>query len=160
MSKNLGNHLPVKTTSLLGYNNSRRRNSAIFLLTVDSESYPHVALLSPYQVVSINPERLLVAVHSTSRSCAFLISEGRGTLILQLPPAVQYVRCNFVVADEEGYTDESLGERLFYATVQEVLEDYSKLAPLTSELLFDETNTYAQYSEGFNRLRRISEKQP
>lgn len=158
MSSNLGNELPEKTLALLSFLNKSRKNSAIFLLTTDRESYPHVALLSPYQVVAVNSRKLLVAVHSSSRSCNLLKSGRKGTLIVQLPPAVQYIRCDFSESGEEDYSAGKLGENLFLATVLETLEDYSEKAPFISELAFDETNTHDPYSEGFERLSNISRR--
>ena len=158
MSQNLGSKLPDKTFNSLKFSNETRTNSAIFLLTKDGESFPHVALLSPYQVVAVNRVKLLVAVHSASRSCAFLASDGKGTLILQLEPAVQYVKCRFSESDDKGYSSGEYGEKLFNATPLEILEDYSDKAPFVSELRFDETNTYGPYSEGFGRLKKIAEE--
>ncbi len=160
MSQNLGNRLPEKTFKSLKFTNESRKNSAIFLLTEDSESFPHVALLSAYQVVAVNRSKLLVAVHSTSRSCGFLATEGKGTLILQLEPAVQYVKCSFAESGDKGYSSGEHGEKLFVATPTEILEDYSDKAPFVSELRFDETNTFGPYSEGFGRLRKIAETDP
>lgn len=155
MSENLGEKLPENTFTFLKYSNEKRKNSAIFLLTVDEESYPHVALLSSYQVVARNPSELVVAVHSTSKSCSYLDKNGRGTLILQLSPAVQYIKCLFRELTEEEAGTVGSGEKLFSVTIAEVLQDYSDKAPFVSELLFDEKNTFKPYSEGFKKIKSI-----
>lgn len=157
MSQNLGNKLPEKTFNILAFTNSTRKNSAIFLLTEDNESYPHVALLSPYQVVAFSMNRMLVAVYSNSASCRYLSSNGKGTLIIQVEPAVQYVRCTFSESEEEDYASGKQGEKLFVATIVDVLEDFSENAPFISELIFDESGVLGPYREGFQRLSKISE---
>lgn len=148
----MGKELPDRVLEATIYTNSMRRNSAIFLLTVDRGSFPHVALLSPYQVIALNSTRMLVAVHSASRSASFLKKNGKGTLILQAKPAVVYVKCSFRLLPDIDLTVSGIPESVYSATPEEVLEDYAEKAPFLTELKFDETFTRDPYMKEFNHL--------
>ncbi|MEM3191297.1 MAG: hypothetical protein QW292_04240 [Candidatus Parvarchaeota archaeon] len=138
----------VKT---LGYKNLERKNSVIFLLTVDNDGFPHVALLSPYQVVAVDENRLLIAVQKGTRSQMYLKEKMRGTLILQLKPAVYYVEFEASPAPNWG---EYKKEALYSCSVRNVLEDYSSKAPFISELKFYHEEIYKDYTAGFDDIRK------
>lgn len=158
MSENLGKELPANAFDFLSYSNKTRKNSAVFLLTVDEGSYPHVALLSPYQVVAVSSSKIIFAIHSNSRSCNYALEKRKATLILQLRPAVQYIRCDLEIIAENVFTIGSQYESVFSTSSFDVLEDYSEKAPFVSELQFDETYTHEPYSEEFTKLKSLAKK--
>lgn len=149
MSSSYGNRLPQKAVDFLHKDNSIRKNSAIFLVTSDLEGYPHVALLSPYQVVTCNDQVLYIAVHRGTRSQQFLERDMKGTLILQIQPAVEYLK---ISVKEDPDWDSSNNDVLYRAEPSEVLEDYSDKAPFISELLFDQEYIYESYKAGFDKI--------
>lgn len=151
MSTSHGRMLPDKLLKSLHSENARRENSAIFFLTVDESGLPHVALLSPFQVVSDKPDRFYLAVHRGTRSQQFLQKEGQGTLIVQLQPAVFYIK--FRATESKGW--ESIMDNVLYtAEPLEVLEDSSEKVPFVSELRFDSGEILDIYTAAF---REISE---
>lgn len=150
MSTSLGNKLPDRLVKFLENENLKRKNSAIFLVTSDPEGYPHIALLSPYQVVIKDSRTLFIAVHKGTRSQKFLEHEGKATMIVQLQPAVEYIKFQIARADDWG--SEKM-DSLYVATPTEILEDYSDKAPFTSELEFDEKKIVDAYREGFHKMR-------
>ena len=148
MSTSHGNRLPEKVVDFLHFNNKIRKNSAIFLITSDQDGYPHVALLSPYQVVAGSEQELYIAVHKGTRSQQYLNIQMKGTLILQMQPAVEYLKIS--VHEEQGWVSRN-DDVLYRAVPTEILEDYSDRAPFISELLFDQKNIYGHYKAGFER---------
>ena len=148
MSTSYGKRLPEKAVEFLHFNNRNRKNSAIFLVTTDQDGYPHVALLSPYQVVTTSEQELFLAVHKGTRSQHYLHTQMKGTIILQMQPAVEYLKIS--VREEQGWVSEN-EDVLYRAVPSEVLEDYSDKAPFISELLFDQKNIYEHYKAGFER---------
>ena len=148
MSTSYGDRLPQKAIDFLHFNNRSRKNSAIFLVTADPDGFPHVALLSPYQVVDGSDNELYLAVHKGTRSQQFLHTHMKGTLILQLQPAVEYLKIS--VHEASGW-DSRNDEVLYRAVPTEVLEDYSDKAPFVSELLFGQKNIYEHYKAGFEK---------
>lgn len=148
MSVSLGKVLTSKALDLLHYDNTERRNSAILILTVDRGHFPHVALLSPYQVVAASPHRLYLAVHRGTHTHGLLGKEMRTTLVIQVEPAVEYIKCNLQAAkDWEHNTDD-----LYLASPSDILEDYSEKAPFLSELRFDTKRIYDAYRTEFNDI--------
>lgn len=153
MSTSYGNTLPGKFIEALGAENAERRNSAIFILSSDREGFPHVALLSPYQVVASGAGKLLIAVHEGTRTQQYLEDSMKATIIVQLEPAVEYVKCRLEKVHD---WNPGTGEALYAASIHEVLEDYSDKAPFVSELLFDQNNIFTQYSAGFQNIRKYA----
>lgn len=151
MSTSFGNKLPPRVLGSLHHDNTERENSAIFLLTSDDSGVPHVALLSPFQVVTTSPKTFMVSVHKGTRSQKFLEKQKKGTLIIQMQPAVDYVK--FRVEEAAGWSS-ARDEILYSATPLDVLEDYSDKAPFISELRFDSKEILEDYTAGFQEIRR------
>lgn len=149
MSDSLGNRLPDRLLQTLHWENPERKNSAIFILTVDETDRPHVALLSPFQVVTVRPELFYLAVHRGTRSQQFLERQKKGTLIVQLQPAVQYIK--FKVNEIPEW--ESIMDNVLYAAEPvEVLEDSSEKVPFISELKFDSSEIIEIYTTAFREI--------
>lgn len=149
MSTSLGNRLPDRLLNYLHWKNPERNNSAIFFLTVDQTGGPHVALLSPFQVVTVQPDLFLLAVHRGTQSQRFLEKEKRGTLIVQLQPAVLYVK--FRTEEVTGW--ESIMDNVLYrAEPVETLEDSSEKVPFISELKFDSSEIIDIYTTAFREI--------
>ncbi|MDA8144407.1 MAG: hypothetical protein M0T81_10540 [Thermoplasmatales archaeon] len=156
MSHDLGMKIPGKIMKVLGEKNSNRENSVIFLLSQNDSGYPHVALLSPFQVLCLNQTRLLVMINSFSGTTQNISMNGKGTLIIQSLPGVEYLKCKFerYVAANSHIDIES--ESLFLAETVSVLEDFSEKAPLISELLFNAESVEEKYSGNFLRMLRLA----
>ncbi len=159
MSHDLGTKIPRKILKVLGEKNSDRKNSVIFLLSQNDSGYPHVALLSPFQVLCLDQTRLLVMINSFSGTNQNISMNGKGTLIIQSLPGVEYVKCRFerYVAVNSHIEIES--ETLFLAETVSVLEDFSEKAPLISELLFKAESVEEKYSGNFLRMLRFAREE-
>lgn len=157
MSVSMGNRLTEICTRVLDVASERRRNAAVFLLTTDNEGYPHVALLSPYQVIAMSNSVLYISIYSGSRSSTFLSDRKFGTVVVQTPPGITYVKCNF-----EELTDRidiiGTDRKVFRAIISEVLLDESDNSPFTQQLEFLETDVKGMYTEEFRQLRSIAQK--
>lgn len=150
MSTSLGDKFPSRILDYLSVENENRDNTVIFLLTSDNEGFPHVALLSPFQVVTTKDSEFLMTVHHGTNSQKFLQRMLKGALILQADPAIDYVK--FEVELIEGWKS-ARDEVLYRATPVEILEDYSEKVPYLSQLKFDSTEIIKDYSAGFKEIK-------
>ncbi len=156
MSKSLGKNLPPALYEQLRHDNPNRQNTAIFLVVRDDDGFPHAALLSPYQVVAPRPDRVYVGIHMGTKTEGYLQKQNIATLIVQVKPAVFYIKCRTAKTSEWDHPK----DRLYNLEVSDVLEDYSESAPFVSELRFSETNTIAPYSEEFENIRKYASENP
>lgn len=152
MSNSLGNTLPARILDYLHIGNPQRDSSVIFLLTSDPDGFPHVALLSPFQVVTTSETEFILAVHKGTRSQLYLEESRKATLILQATPSVDYVKFN--AEKIEGWNSKR-DEVLYRAVPVDVLEDYSDIAPYTSQLKFEPKEILSDYSAGFEEIREF-----
>ena len=67
---------------LAGHGPARHRTLVLPLCTVDPDGWPHVALLSPTEIVAIDPATLRAALYADSRTTAYLRQTGRATLLV------------------------------------------------------------------------------
>lgn len=157
MSKDLGRKLPRRALVKLDSSIQERSNYAIFLVTTDDSGFPHLAMLSPYQVVATSASRMHAAVHSSSHSAEYLRKSGKGMLVLQTPPSVMYVRCSFVPREVKRL--EEKGEDFFDVGVINVAEDYSDMAELVTPLTFDPSKVKDTYTEIFRLVAEASSRE-
>ncbi len=151
MSKSLGNTLPARALDYLHVGNGNRDNTVIFLITSDPSGFPHVALLSPFQVVAVSESEFLIAVHKGTRSEHYLGENRKATLIIQDKPSVDYIK--FQAERVEGWVS-GKDENLYRAMPIDVLEDYSDLAPYVSQLKFEPREILEDYSAGFEEIKK------
>lgn len=151
MSKSLGNSLPARALDYLHVGNAARDNTVIFLLTSDPSGFPHVALLSPFQVVTTSDREFMLAVHKGTKSQHYLEENRKATLIVQASPSVDYIK--FQATRVEGWVSKK-DEILYRAEPVDVLEDYSDMAPYVSQLKFDPRKILEDYSAGFEEIKK------
>lgn len=154
MSISLGTRLPETVMENLLFSNEKRENTVFFLLTVNHSEFPHVALLSPYQVVAQNHEKMFLLVHRKSRSQVLLRSKGRCTLIIQDLPSVLYLELN--VKRDNSWEDEE--QALYSASIVDISKDFAEKSPLISDLRFQEKDVREDYQLSFGRLKAHMEK--
>lgn len=156
MSRSLGKSLPEEVYELLKQDNPDRKNTVILLAVRDDDDCPHMALLSPFQVVASTPDRFLVAIHIGSRTESFMEKWTNVTLVIQVLPAVFYVKCKMTKVDDwEDPVDE-----LYRAEISDVLVDSSDTAPFLSALTFDAKVVLPSYSEEFGYIRKYAIEHP
>lgn len=157
MSKSRGKSIPESLRNELDSTNKKRDNRVIFLLTVDGEGFPHVALLSPFQVLVMNSCEVLFAVHSSSGTASYLTSRGRCTLIFQSSPSIIYVKVESSAVKDAIELEGAYSDLVFEGEVLEVLEDYSDKAPLISDLKFRVEDVSQWYEAEFRKLSILAE---
>lgn len=150
MSTSLGNFLPKRILDYLNYRNDRRDNSVIFILTTDENGFSHVAMLSPYQVVASSEKELYFTMYEGTKSQKYLQDAGRGTLIVQADPSVDYIK--FQCVQIRGWKSRR-DELLYKAAPIDVLEDYHEEVPYPSRLRFDTKTILQDYTLGFEEIR-------
>lgn len=150
MSTSFGNRLPQRIVNYLNVENESRDNTVIFFLTSDEEGLPHVALLSPFQVVVTGETEMFVSVHIGTKSQQNVQRDLKGTLILQADPAVNYIKFKAEFIEE---WESKRNEVLYRIEPLEVLQDYSEKVPYLSQLKFDSTEIIEDYSAGFVEIR-------
>lgn len=158
MSRNLGKSIPESILGKLGRGSRERENSVIFLLTVDANGHPHVALLSPYQVLIMKNGEILFAVHSSSGTASYLSSQGKCTFIFQSPPSIAYVKTEVREMKGKIIGRGPFRNLVFTGYVSEVLEDYSEKAPFISDLRFRPDDVSSLYEEEFRGLSGIADE--
>src|SRR5688572_1439861 len=67
-------------------------DQAILICTVDSNGWPHPAMLSYFEVAAIDRHNLRLAVYTNSRTCANMRERGKATLIIVDTGLVCYLR--------------------------------------------------------------------
>ncbi len=155
MSENLGKSLPNSIYSLLSKDNRNRENSVIFILTMDREGFPHVAMLSPYQICAAETNSFVFSIYSASSSCNNLKRDRRSTLIIQADEGVYYVKCETFPVDPnpENRID---GHSIFRSSNLFIAFDHSEKAPIVSETRFLDSNIRERYTAEFILLAKTA----
>ncbi len=137
--------LPKGLCELIRRENPVRSNTVIILVTLDYSGYPRPCLLSPYQVVcGRGPNEVLVAVNTGSTTHSNLLERAKCTLIFFTPPTAVYVK-----GETSKIRDAADGNTLFRVTLREIKEDYSEVAPIITQPLFDDSKVKPQYTQTY-----------
>lgn len=155
MSENLGKSLPNSIYSMLRKDNRSRENSVIFILTIDSKGYPHVAMLSPYQVCAADDSSFVFSIYTTSSSCNNLKGDGRSTLIIQADEGVYYIKSKTSPLDPNP-ENRINGHTIFRSSDLSIAFDHSEKAPIVSETRFLDSGIKERYTAEYMALARIA----
>ena len=157
MSIKLGNKIPASVIETLNSGNPIRSGAVIFMISTDPRDFPHIALLSPFQVIIEDSSTLYFSVYKDSSTHDYLVKNKKFTLILQDVPALLYLKCQIIPAEiEDKQYDET--HHFFKAEPIEILRDVSEKAPLTSEMLFDTDQIATDYTHEFVELSQFIRK--
>ena len=95
MSKLLGNELPVDLyRRLLGNDLEQSAEKVILLATVDEDGWPHLAMLSYFEVFAKDPRTLRLATYNGSRTTQNMRANGKATISIIDERIVYYVKGN------------------------------------------------------------------
>jgi hypothetical protein len=142
--------LTPEAYDLFRSDNETRKNVVVMLLTSDDSGYPRVALLSPYQILAIDNKHLFVNVYRGSKTNRNLLEKKKATLVVVTPPSMQYIKVSEV--SHSNHKDDTSNEELHEFYVDETRSDFSPDAPITTSLIFDETNIKDDYEKSFNAM--------
>ncbi|PSO07905.1 hypothetical protein B9Q04_08370 [Candidatus Marsarchaeota G2 archaeon BE_D] len=139
---------PKRLYELIRSENPVRSNTVIILVTLDHSGYPRPCLLSPYQVVGgREPEEILVAVNPGSTTHSNLLERARCTLIFFTPPSAVYAK-----GEASKIRETSDGNTLFRVALIETKEDYSEVAPIITQPLFDDSKVKPRYIKTYMEI--------
>ena len=154
MSIKLGNRIPENVVEVLNLENLQRKGVVIFMISTDPQNYPHIALLSPFQVIIDAGHTLYFSVYTKSSTHDFLVKNKKFTIIIQDVPALLYMKCQIIPAEiDQDQPDDT--HHFFRAEPIEILRDVSERAPLTSEMLFETKEINRDYMQEFLELSRF-----
>lgn len=125
------------------------------VITVDDESWPHVALLSVGELLVPTGDVLLVALWPSSRTTANLKAHGRATLTFTAGGAQWLARLHVNYVAEIGEPARSA----FRATLDELRRDEVPYATLTSGITFalvDPDEVLPRWERTLAALRSLS----
>jgi hypothetical protein len=154
MTKYIGNILPESIFSSISADIIKRENTAIFILTQDSNGYPHVAMLSPYQFSAISREQFIFSIYPSSESCSNLRDRKKSTFIFQMDGGVYYVKSQVEEIKENPFLNAS--HSVFISSGLWVGFDHSERALITSYTRFQDAGVIEDYRREAENLIRIS----
>jgi len=93
---------------------------------------------------------LYLCVHSGTTTDHHLATKKKGTLVLFLPPRAIYVKFQVAIS----FTIDDEREKVYGTTVTGLKVDYSEEAPITSPVLFDDTNIKMEYQLRFTKMMK------
>lgn len=102
---------------------ARRLGSALPLVTLDAQGYPHPMVVSYLEVRAYDPGTLGLVIHARSGSARNLRERHVATLIVIEPDATVYVKMRVVDGPLDVPGDDRLGLGYFLLEVEEVIED-------------------------------------
>jgi hypothetical protein len=93
MSRSLGNVLPDSvTTRLSGRDLQSVADQVVIVCTVDDDGFPHVALLSYFEVLATDRRTVRIATYRDSRTTRHARKTGKATLVLVDARVAYYVK--------------------------------------------------------------------
>jgi flavin reductase (DIM6/NTAB) family NADH-FMN oxidoreductase RutF len=115
----VGNELPAGLYDRLSANARRNRGKVILILTVDSKGWPHIAMLSHWEVLARDRKNVGIATYASSNTSKNLRRTGKTTIVVTDRKMAYYVKG---MASPEGL-HRSTSNRIFNVRVKQVLED-------------------------------------
>jgi Pyridoxamine 5'-phosphate oxidase len=110
----------------------------ILMLTVDEESWPHVAMLGHWEVFAPNERTIRAATYLGSRTCNNLLRDGKVTLVFVNETMSYYVKGDARLTRERMSSDSS--NSLFTVTVAQVYEDVLEGAGIKTGITFSKSS--------------------
>ncbi len=134
MSQDLGGHLPPSLFRKLHQGERKdAQGEAVVLLTVDRAGFPHVALISWYEVVALDRGTLRLALRATSQSSQNLRERRIGTLVFVGGGAAYYAKGR---VEAESSLPLFPDQTAFRLRMEQVLEDKKRGIPLLHGIRF------------------------
>jgi hypothetical protein len=151
LTENKGKKLPEDTFRILSASNSDRKNIVIPLLTIDEMEFPHVCLLSPYQIVSETSAGVYFMIYPDSQTRQNLDRKGRATLLIPESIGLLYVKGETRYLQEIHFSD-GTSQCLYLITELQVTLDKSEVAPINSNLTFETSIIGKAYQRKFQEM--------
>jgi pyridoxamine 5'-phosphate oxidase-like protein len=128
-----GTELPPKLLDYLG-SLGKHKGKVLLALTTDRKGWPHVAMLSHWEIFARTTKDMRIATYASSRTTENLLRTGKVTMVLIDRGMAYYIEG---AASPRG-TQARLSNRFFDVKVQRVLRDELPGARITSGIRYTE----------------------
>ncbi len=126
--------------------------NVILLATSDKEGWPHIAMLSNWEVFAKDGTNIRVAAYDSSTTTANLLRNGRATLALIDRGMTYYVKGKATLLKRNAESDAY--NSIFKIRVSEVLEDKLLGTKITSGITYRKEKGVEPHEELYEELTR------
>ncbi len=151
MSRLTGKTLNGRVLRKLRGNPSRSGN-VILLATSDKEGWPHIAMLSNWEVFAKDKTNIQIATYDSSTTTANLLRNGRVTMTLIDSGMTYYVKGKATLLKRHAESDAY--NSIFGIRVRKVLEDKLTGTRITSGITFRKEKGVEPHEELHEELTR------
>jgi flavin reductase (DIM6/NTAB) family NADH-FMN oxidoreductase RutF len=130
--------------------------TTLLLVTVGDDDWPHIAMLSPGEVLVTEDDGLALALHASSGTCRNLRRDGRALVSVVAEGVAYRIRIRAQHVPEPPLPG---ADALFTAGVERIDEDrvgYARVLHGTTYELVDEERTVERWTAKLDRLRALA----
>lgn len=157
----LGSHLTKELLRKIRKETNLYTNEVVFLVSVGSDGFPNVSLMSYLDISVLSPKTLILAIGQNSSSKKNLARSGLGSFIFWVGKnhGLYYVKGKFRLVRERLHsTIEGFTCSVFFMNVEAVSQDHSSKARIVSTVTYDRRRTNRTHFELSKELVKISQK--
>ncbi len=133
MSRALGNQLPDSIVRLLdGTDLPQRWGQTLLLTTVDNNGFPHFAILTYGEILSVGPTELRIGMYPNSSTTRNMQARPEATLLMVVGEAIYYIKGR--AASRPSKSEATVR---FDITPEAILVDDEPGARITSGITFE-----------------------
>jgi Pyridoxamine 5'-phosphate oxidase len=136
MSRLVGRALNRELLGYLTGDPASKKGSVVLVATTDQEGWPHLAMLSHWEIVAKDRKNLRVATYTGSKTTANMKERGKVTAIAVDGGMTYYIKGSARVVREEMKSD--AGNTMLNVRVDEVLRDELPGAEIVSGIQYRE----------------------
>ena len=152
MSRLLGKILNRRLRNHLSRRPSSEGGNAILLATSDNEGWPHIAMLSNWEVFAGDKTSIRIATYDSSVTTANLMRNNRATLVSVDNGATYYVKGMAILLKKHAKSDAN--NAIFEMRVRKVLEDKLPGTKITSGITYTKEKGVEPHEELYEELKR------
>lgn len=147
----VGKELPSRVLSILGRSAGRNKGKVLLILTTDSSGWPHVAMLSHWEVFAGDAKNIRIATYASSGTTENILRTKKVTVVL-----VERATAYYVKGTAEPQVAPKLGGNLFFnVRVDSVLKDGLPGSKITTGIRYVEERKVESHED----VRRKIEKE-
>jgi hypothetical protein len=152
MSRLLGKELPDSLLEYLGGKIARQARNVILVVTVDPEGWPHVAMLSHWEVLARDKRNIRMATYASSSTTANLQRTGKTTLVITYGGTTYYIKTTAALLLRNRSGDQS--NCIFNLTVDKVLQDELQGTEIATGITYSEKGGAEPHRLVYEELRK------
>src|SRR5882762_775807 len=161
MSKLVGDQLPDDLYQrLLGNDLEQRAEKVILLATVDEGGWPHLAMLSYFEVIAKDQRNLRLATYNSSRTTRNMRANGKATISIVDERTVFYIKGNVVEITREmecAPQNSKLHFRVEQVFADAANEEFEPGAYVASGVIYKNPGRMQQLQTAKEVLRELAE---